>query len=136
MGDTLFDEPSAFDRDALAGRLRRLSAEGIYIGGSSWKYEGWIGQVYSRANYLSRGRFSRPLFEATCLQEYAQTFPTVCGDFAFYQFPTPGVLGQAVLAGARRVSNSPSKCRNRSPAKCFRRTRATARRPARRTMRF
>jgi uncharacterized protein YecE (DUF72 family) len=28
------------------------------------------------------------LFEAECLREYAETFPTVCGDFAFYQFPT------------------------------------------------
>jgi len=89
IGDTLFDEPSSFDRDLLAERLRRLASEGIYIGGSSWKYEGWIGQVYTRSNYLSRGRFSRQLFESTCLKEYAQTFPTVCGDFAFYQFPTP-----------------------------------------------
>jgi len=89
MADTLFDEPSSFDRDALAERLRRLAAEGIYIGGSSWKYEGWIGQVYTRGNYLSRGRFSRQLFASTCLNEYARTFPTVCGDFAFYQFPTP-----------------------------------------------
>ncbi|HLY18329.1 MAG TPA: DUF72 domain-containing protein [Bryobacteraceae bacterium] len=87
--DGLFDEPSTFDRDALAERLRGLAAQGIYLGGSSWKYEGWIGQVYSRGNYLSRGRFSRQLFESTCLKEYAQTFPTVCGDFAFYQFPTP-----------------------------------------------
>ena len=69
--------------------MQSLAAAGIYIGGSSWKYEGWIGQVYSRANYLSRGRFSRQLFEATCLKEYAQTFRIVCGDFAFYQFPTP-----------------------------------------------
>ncbi len=87
--DTLFDEPSDFDRDALSERLRRLASEGIYIGGSSWKYEGWLGQIYSRSNYLSRGRFSRQLFETTCLKEYAQTFPAVCGDFAFYQFPTP-----------------------------------------------
>ena len=86
---TLFDEPSSFDRDGLAERLRRLAAEGIYLGGSSWKYEGWIGQVYTRANYLSHGRFSRQLFASTCLREYARTFPTVCGDFAFYQFPTP-----------------------------------------------
>ena len=85
--DTLFDEPSTFDREALAERLRRLAGEGIYIGGSSWKYEGWIGQVYTRSNYLSRGRFSPKIFASTCLKEYAQTFPTVCGDFAFYQFP-------------------------------------------------
>jgi len=30
------------------------------------------------------------VFEAECLREYAETFPTVCGDFAFYQFPTAG----------------------------------------------
>ncbi|HKW96376.1 MAG TPA: DUF72 domain-containing protein [Bryobacteraceae bacterium] len=86
--DTLFDEPSSFDRDALAARLKQLAASHIYIGGSSWKYEGWMGQIYSRGNYLVRGRFSQKLFNDTCLKEYAQTFPTVCGDFAFYQFPT------------------------------------------------
>jgi uncharacterized protein YecE (DUF72 family) len=84
----LFDEPGAFDRDGLAGRLHQLAAENIYIGGSSWKYEGWLGQIYSRERYLSRGRFSRKAFEAECLKEYAETFPAVCGDFAFYQFPT------------------------------------------------
>jgi uncharacterized protein YecE (DUF72 family) len=84
---SLFDE-RRFDRDALAARLRALAAQGVYIGGSSWKYEGWLGQIYSRERYLSRGRFSRKLFEAECLKEYAETFPTVCGDFAFYQFPT------------------------------------------------
>jgi uncharacterized protein YecE (DUF72 family) len=84
----LFEEPGGFDREALAARLRALAAEHIYIGGSSWKYEGWIGQIYRRERYLARGRFSRKLFEAECLREYAETFPTVCGDFAFYQFPT------------------------------------------------
>jgi uncharacterized protein YecE (DUF72 family) len=84
----LFEDPSAFDRDALAARLHALVSDHIYIGGSSWKYEGWLGQVYRRERYLSRGRFSRKLFEAECLREYAETFPTVCGDFAFYQFPT------------------------------------------------
>jgi uncharacterized protein YecE (DUF72 family) len=82
----LFDDPG-FDREALAAKLRDLSARHILIGGSSWKYEGWLGQIYSRERYLSRGRFSRKLFEAECLREYAETFPTVCGDFAFYQFP-------------------------------------------------
>ena len=86
--DTLFDEPSSFDRDELAARLKALAARHIYIGGSSWKYDGWLGQIYSRSRYLSRGRFSQKLFNDTCLQEYTQTFPTVCGDFAFYQFPT------------------------------------------------
>ncbi len=88
MVGPLFDEPSAFDRDGLAARLQSLAAEGVYIGGSSWKYEGWLGQIYTRDRYLSRGRFSHQRFAADCLREYAETFPTVCGDFAFYQFPS------------------------------------------------
>ena len=88
VGGGLFDEPNGFDRDALAAKLKALASENIYIGGSSWKYEGWLGQIYTRERYLSRGRFSRKAFEAECLKEYAETFPTVCGDFAFYQFPT------------------------------------------------
>ena len=87
MVGPLFDEPG-FDRGALAARLKALAAQGIFIGGSSWKYEGWLGQVYTRERYLSRGRFSQTAFQADCLREYAETFPTVCGDFAFYQFPT------------------------------------------------
>ena len=87
MVGPLFDDPGAFDREGLADRLRDLAAEGIYIGGSSWKYPGWLGQIYTRDRYLERGRFSRKRFEAECLREYAETFPAVCGDFAFYQFP-------------------------------------------------
>ena len=90
MVGPLFEDPGVFDRIGLAARLQSLAANGIYIGGSSWKYEGWLGQIYSRERYLSRGRFSRRLFEAECLREYAETFPTVCGDFAFYQFPAEG----------------------------------------------
>jgi uncharacterized protein YecE (DUF72 family) len=85
----LFEEPDAFPRDLLADRLRQLAARNILIGGSSWKYEGWLGQIYRRERYLSRGRFSKKLFEAECLREYSEVFPTVCGDFAFYQFPAP-----------------------------------------------
>jgi uncharacterized protein YecE (DUF72 family) len=84
----LFEEPGGFDRAGLATRLHALAAENIYIGGSSWKYEGWIGQIYSRERYLARGKFSRQRFAADCLREYAETFTTVCGDFAFYQFPS------------------------------------------------
>jgi uncharacterized protein YecE (DUF72 family) len=84
----LFEEPGGFDRPGLGARLRHLADQRIYIGGSSWKYEGWLGQIYNRERYLVRGRFSRRVFEAECLREYSETFPTVCGDFAFYQFPT------------------------------------------------
>ncbi len=89
----LFDEPD--DRDLapqaarLAPKLRACAEKGVYFGTSSWKYEGWLGTVYSPDHYLTRGKFSRKKFEAECLEEYARIFPMVCGDFAFYQFPTP-----------------------------------------------
>ena len=85
----LFDTPPEFDRVALAARLKALSDQNIWIGTSSWKYEGWLDQIYSRERYLSRGKFSKKRFEAECLAEFAETFPIVCGDFSFYQFPAP-----------------------------------------------
>ncbi len=88
--DTLFDfrESGAFDRDALRDRLAALAARHIYIGGSSWKYEGWLDQIYTRERYQVRGRFSKKRFEDESLAEYSTVFPAVCGDFAFYQFPS------------------------------------------------
>ncbi len=85
----LFDPPPSPFRARLAGALARLSHRGIYIGTSSWKYPGWMGQIYSPDRYSTRGRFSKSRFEQTCLAEYAETFPIVCGDFSFYQFPSP-----------------------------------------------
>ena len=86
----LFDEPdpNRFDREALAEKLRQLASQQIYIGGSSWKYEGWLGQVYTPERYFTRGKFSQKKFQEKCLEEYAETFPVVCGDFSFYQFPS------------------------------------------------
>lgn len=69
-------------------RLSALATRKIFVGGSSWKYAGWLGQIYSKSRYQTRGRFSKKLFEETCLSEYATVFPAVCGDFAFYQFPS------------------------------------------------
>ena len=84
----LFEEPSEFDRERLRDKLAALASHNIFIGTSSWKYEGWLGQIYSRDRYLVRGRFSEKRFQTECLSEYAATFPIVCGDFSFYQFPS------------------------------------------------
>ena len=73
----------------LAPLLRTQAEKGIYWGTSSWKYDGWLGSIYGPARYETRGKFSKKKFEETCLAEYAKTFPIVCGDFAFYQFPSP-----------------------------------------------
>jgi uncharacterized protein YecE (DUF72 family) len=72
----------------LAPKLRAFADQGVYFGTSSWKYDGWIGSIYSEDRYVTRGKFSKAKFEENCLIEYAQTFPTVCGDLTFYQFPS------------------------------------------------
>ncbi len=64
------------------------AADKLFVGTSSWKYEGWLHQIYSPERYHTKGRFSAKRFEQECLVEYAETFSIVCGDFAFYQFPT------------------------------------------------
>jgi uncharacterized protein YecE (DUF72 family) len=72
----------------LGPRLRALAEQGVYFGTSSWKYEGWLGSIYDPERYRARGKFSPRRFQEECLAEYALTFPAVCGDFSFYQFPT------------------------------------------------
>ena len=70
----------------LQPRLRAWAEDGIYFGTSSWKYPGWQGQIYHKAYKSQRA------FEQTCIAEYAETFPTVCGDFALYDFPHPTTM--------------------------------------------
>jgi uncharacterized protein YecE (DUF72 family) len=72
----------------LAPKLKKLAEKGIYFGTSSWKYQGWLGSIYSEDRYQTRNKLSKKKFDDTCLAEYAEIFPTVCGDFAFYQFPS------------------------------------------------
>ncbi len=78
-------------KQQLGTRLKRLAESNLLLGTSSWKYEGWLGSIYSPERYSSRGRFSKGKFERECLREYAEVFSAVSGDFAFYQFPTVAV---------------------------------------------
>jgi uncharacterized protein YecE (DUF72 family) len=82
-------EPGPLPQAApLADRLKKLAGRGIYLGTSSWKYPGWLGQVYNPVRYQHGGKFAQKKFERACLAEYAAVFPTVGGDFSFYRFPT------------------------------------------------
>ena len=86
-----------FPLQSFREQVATLASEGIYVGTSSWKYEGWLGLIYSPEkymNYFKMGppKFVKSRFERTCLVEYAQTFKTVCLDAGFYQFPSPKML--------------------------------------------
>ena len=68
-------------------KAEELSARGVFIGTSSWKYEGWLGQLYTAGRYEYRGKLAKTRFERDCLAEYAEVFKTVCVDAAYYDFP-------------------------------------------------
>src|SRR5258708_4983178 len=76
-----------FDRAAIQTTAARLAQQGVYLGTSSWKYEGWFNQLYAPANYEYRGKVAKTRFERGCLTEYAEVFKTVCVDAAYYTFP-------------------------------------------------
>jgi len=77
-----------FNRDELKQQAKELAAHGVFIGTSSWKYQGWFGTLYDRARYEYRGRFAQTRFNRYCLSEYAEVFKTVCVDAAYYTFPS------------------------------------------------
>ena len=76
----------------LTPDLRRLAEQGIFLGTSSWKYPGWVGQLYTAERYEYRGKVAKSRFEKNCLDEYAEVFPSVCVDASFYRFPTARYL--------------------------------------------
>ena len=88
----------SFDCDQMKATAARLAREGVFIGTSSWKYPGWLGQLYTNDRYVWHGRFSEARFERLCLAEYAEVFKTVCVDAAYYKFPDQhfleGLVGQ------------------------------------------
>lgn len=81
-----------FIKENMRRALAELAAQGVFVGTSSWKYKGWIGQLYSADRYAYRGKIAKARFERNCLSEYAEVFKTVCLDAAYYAFPTAGYL--------------------------------------------
>ena len=73
----------------LSQALEALARRNVFVGTSSWKYPGWVGQLYDGQRYLYRGKFAESRFQRDCLAEYAQVFRTVCVDAGYYQFPSP-----------------------------------------------
>lgn len=71
-------------------RLERLREEGIYIGTSSWKYEGWKELIYCRTYKTKKD------FNENCLNEYAEHFTAVGVDHTYYTWPNPNGIRKYV----------------------------------------
>lgn len=80
-------------RNDLRRGVLELARSGIYLGTSSWKYEGWCGQIYTDQRYFTRGKWSQARFERECLEEYAEVFASVCVDAGYYKFPSAEYVG-------------------------------------------
>ena len=55
-----------FDREQMKAKAAALAANGVFVGTSSWKYEGWFGQLYTPARYEYRGKGAKTRFERDC----------------------------------------------------------------------
>jgi len=87
----------AFDPEQIKQKAADLADSGVFIGTSSWKYEGWFDQLYTPSRYEYRGKIAKSRFERDCLTEYAEVFKTVCVDAAYYTFPSQQYLERLVL---------------------------------------
>ena len=55
------EEESPPQAKRLGPKLRALAEQGVYFGTSSWKYDGWLGSIYSPERYHTRGKFSQKM---------------------------------------------------------------------------
>ena len=64
----------AFDRERVKVHAADLAAKGVFIGTSSWKYDGWFGQLYTPARYEYRGKVAKTRFERDRMTESRRSF--------------------------------------------------------------
>jgi uncharacterized protein YecE (DUF72 family) len=86
----------SFERVKFAQAVKSLADKNVFVGTSSWKYDGWCDMIYTRDRYAWRGKFAESRFNRDCLAEYAEVFKTVCVDAAYYKFPDQRYLGGMV----------------------------------------
>lgn len=81
-------EEMLFERSRISRITRRLfDRYRVALGTSSWRYEGWCGLLYDEDRYLWGTHFSKKRFSDHCLEEYAETFSSVCVDATYYALP-------------------------------------------------
>ena len=95
----------------LGPKLRALAEQGVYFGTSSWKYEGWLGSIYTPERYFTRGKLSKEV-RGECLARVRCDVPDRLRRLRVLPVPHARLLGAALsehapvipvrLQGARR----------------------------------
>jgi len=57
-----------FDRERTKAKGAELASKGVFFGTSSWKYDGWFGQLYTPARYEYRGKVAYSSHRRTTLE--------------------------------------------------------------------
>ena len=78
-----------------------LAAKGVFIGTSSWKYEGWFGQLYTPARYEYRGKVAKTRFERDCLTRICRGVQDRLRGRGLLHFPTPEISAKTGRRSAR-----------------------------------
>jgi hypothetical protein len=52
-----------FEWEQMKLKAMALADQGVFVGTSSWKYEGWLNQLYTPARYEYRGKVATTRFE-------------------------------------------------------------------------
>jgi hypothetical protein len=71
-----------FSREAIKPKLDVLAKANILIATSSWKYEGWLGQLYTPERYEFRGKVAKTRFEAGCSKPRSRSCSMSSGPIA------------------------------------------------------
>ena len=127
VGQSLFEDAGESPPQAarLAPVLHRLAERGIYFGTSSWKYEGWLGSIYSRSA-TSRGKVLAEEVRGRLPPRVRRDLPGRRRRLQLLPVPDGRDVARASSAARRRTSASGSRCRRTSPSRAGRRTPATA----------
>jgi uncharacterized protein YecE (DUF72 family) len=78
-----------FDINRDPAKLRKLAQKyNIWVGGSTWTYQGWLQQVYFNNYGGPRSAFIESKFTQTSIAEASLRFPHFGNDSSFYNYPT------------------------------------------------
>jgi uncharacterized protein YecE (DUF72 family) len=90
MSESTQEPTIPFERERDAPKLARLAQQNVWIGTSSYKYQGWLGSVYKDEQLYAGARkpFVKSKFEENCLREFSLLYHSVCYDGGYYRIPT------------------------------------------------
>ena len=94
----LFPEPADIPPQAarLAPKLHALAERGIYFGTSSWKYEGWLGSIYSPGALPDAGQVLQDEVRGELSGRIRRGLPGGLRRLLVLPVPHAGVLGSSL----------------------------------------